>query len=510
MENQVWQCMRCESYNPVNAVRCSICGEMRANAAVQFPAYRPAADDPTLSISDALTAASDDDPPEITGDRFSSDDVISQIRPDVNPDARKPFVPDATGIAEDPFVSDEMVRRVVPAVFQPRPEEEPRMIQQLMPIPAQKNDRVRPVPAPQPEPPEPSEPPEPPKRHFVLPVVLTLLAGTALAAGILFAAGFFGGTDQPAQKASSSSSAAESSEAVSTVSEPAVSGPDDGRIVMPDFVGSDYSFALSQARQLGLKPETVYRESDERKYRIISQSIQAGTRVPQGTAVKLYVSKGQPGETTATQTETTASQTQTETTTLTTVRTTQPAPLVSSRKDLYRNYFKSYCSMSDRVVTEDVTHDGEPEMIVVHDEGNSMYTAKVYTVKNGSVSKIFETSGGESHAAGFFNLYLYKGENDRYYSLGQEYFDMYQGIGTCGYRVFYLSEDGKKIPVASVSTDEARGSESQMITNEEMSYYRDLLRGYMVYSYTIISFYTESDIRPGEIESDPRTVLGLP
>ena len=75
---------------------------------------------------------------------------------------------------------------------------------------------------------------------------------------------------------------------------------------------------------------------------------------------------------------------------------------------------------------------------------------------------------------------------------------------------FISPRTAKKIPVASVSTDEARGSESQMITNEEMSYYRDLLRGYMVYSYTIISFYTESDIRPGEIESDPRTVLGLP
>lgn len=516
MENQVWQCMRCESYNPVGTVKCSVCGEMRSNAAVRFPSYRPdgqqlPGDAPTLSVSDALTAPADDDPPPVTDDRFSADDTISQIRPAVNPAASEPFVPDASGIEEDPFVSDAVIAQIVPGVFQPRPEDVPP-VQNVQPVRVN-TEQIQP---PSDLPPQQlgyPEPEKPQKRHVILPVILTVLSGLAIAGVILYAGKFFDSGDSADSSAPqpASSLSEQVTEPPHTTTLPQTTVPDDGRVTVPNLIGQDYSFAVSALERLGLKPEKVYVESDERKYTIVQQSISAGTSVPEGTAVRLQISKGQAASQTTTEppvttvTETTVA---TETTAATSAHV-QPDN-AAARKELYRSWFSKNCSMLDRVVVEDVTHDGAPEMIVVHDEGAGEYTARVYTVKNGDVAKIYETSGGESHAGGFFNLYLYKGESDRNYSLGQEYFRMYQGYGSTGFDAFYLTEEGRTVQVRTVSTDDVHtGGGSTPVTEAEMERYRDLLRGCMVHARTIISFYTESDIVPGEIESDPKVVLGL-
>lgn len=137
---------------------------------------------------------------------------------------------------------------------------------------------------------------------------------------------------------------------------------------------------------------------------------------------------------------------------MSTVHEVQAASAKTKRKARTKleEYYRSISGCQwKRAYYYDLTHDGVTELIVVASKlyYNSYtscpeYSVKVYTYKNDRVREIYSRRGTDFHAGGFISVHLYK-KSGKYYLVHTDG-TLWQGYGTLGYEVFYLSSSGKR------------------------------------------------------------------
>ncbi len=122
---------------------------------------------------------------------------------------------------------------------------------------------------------------------------------------------------------------------------------------------------------------------------------------------------------------------------------------ITGEKGDYARFFYDNYSDKDIVFLADVTHDGTDDMIVIRQEGLEDYSGHVYTISSGKVKEIYTKTGGLSHAGGIFNWYII--ERDNGWDLAEEFFGMWQGMGTVAFNEYYLSENGDLKSVTGIT-----------------------------------------------------------
>ena len=169
---------------------------------------------------------------------------------------------------------------------------------------------------------------------------------------------------------------------------------------------------------------------------------------------------------------------------------------------LYRTYFYENFEPDDMVYLADVTHDGNDEMIVVAVRDRSV-NGYVYTINDdGTISCIHEKAGGTDHAGGWFSWYLVnKGD---YYNLGEEYFGMWQGMGTQSFMEYYVNNSGDRIDVLSV--DLTSDGSSPVSDAEYENYCREVAEKFKN-AYVIYNNSASSGVESKALTTDPSSVF---
>ena len=177
-------------------------------------------------------------------------------------------------------------------------------------------------------------------------------------------------------------------------------------------------------------------------------------------------------------------------------------------KQIYREYFYKHHCNDDIVCLADVTHDGKDEMIVVSFADSYWIEGFVYTIKDNEVVEIFEKSGAEDHAGGFFSWYL--ADKGEYYNLAEEYFGMWQGLGETRYDEYYLSPEGERMDCFSIKCP--RNSEDTdyegRVTDKALSDYGRSLSNALEQDYYIYANYSEVTKVYKIMETDPQNIFG--
>ena len=239
------------------------------------------------------------------------------------------------------------------------------------------------------------------------------------------------------------------------------------------------------------------------KHRIILWLLTAALLTGCSNAPVTEPEEGTIGITPETNTETTAAPT-----TQSTTETTETESITVDTLSVYADYFGEHYYEDDLVCLRDVTHDGVDDMIVIYTEDGISYYGLVYTLQNGNVKKIYEKSGGTDHAGGYFNWYLV--QDGQSWDLAEEYFEMWQGQGETGFRIYSLSDSGEQYIVNQIYTpkDADDCDSSGKVKADVFDEYVGDLSSVLSASYRLYSCYSESSVHPNKLETDPAMVFG--